>query len=94
MADFAEVSFKGTRKGYFAYEALDLVPGAPVIVEAGRGEDLGEITALGSIAERKCETSGGCATPLPERRVLTLSSGSQSRRQHIRLLETIEMETE
>ena len=70
MADFAEVSFKGTRKGYFAYEALDLAPGAPVIVEASRGEDLGEITALGSIAERKCETSGGCATPLPEKRVL------------------------
>jgi len=73
MADFAEVSFKGTRKGYFAYEALDLVPGAPVIVEAGRGEDLGEITALGSIAERKCETSGGCATPLPKRRVLRVA---------------------
>ena len=70
MAAFAEVRFKGTRKGYFTYEALDLVPGAPVIVEADRGEDLGEITALGSIAERKCATSGGCATPLPEKRVL------------------------
>ena len=73
MAGFAEVRFKGTRKGYFAYEALDLVPGAPVIVEADRGEDLGEITALGSIAERKCATSGGCATPLPEMRVLRVA---------------------
>ena len=73
MAAFAEVRFKGTRKGYFAYEALDLVPGDPVIVEADRGEDLGEITALGSIAERKCATSGGCATPLPEMRVLRVA---------------------
>ena len=77
MAAFAEVRFKGTRKGYFAYEALDLVPGAPVIVEADRGEDLGEITALGSIAERKCATSGGCATPLPEKRVLRVSGEAE-----------------
>ncbi len=47
MAGFAEVRFKGTRKGYFAYETLDLAPGAHVIVEADRGEDFGEITALG-----------------------------------------------
>ena len=77
MAAFAEVRFKGTRKGYFAYEALDLVPGAPVIVEADRGEDLGEITALGSIAERQCATSGGCATPLPEKRVLRVAGEAE-----------------
>ena len=77
MAAFAEVRFKGTRKGYFAYEALDLVPGTPVIVEADRGEDLGEITALGSIAERKCATSGGCATPLPEKRVLRVAGEAE-----------------
>ena len=73
MASFAEVRFKGTRKDYFAYEALDLVPGTSVIVEADRGEDLGEITALGSIAEQKCSTSGGCSTPLPEMRVLRVA---------------------
>ena len=73
MADFAEVRFKGTRKDYFAYEALDLVPGVLVIVEADRGEDLGEITSLGSIAERKCATSGACSTPLPELRVLRVA---------------------
>ncbi len=77
MADFAEVRFKGTRKGYFAYEALDLVPGALVIVEADRGEDLGEITSLGSIAERKCATSGACATPLPESRVIRVARESE-----------------
>ena len=78
MASFAEVRFKGTRKGYFAYEALDLAPGARVIVEADRGEDLGEITALGSIAERKCSSSGGCATPLPELRVLRVAREAES----------------
>ncbi|RMH18606.1 MAG: stage 0 sporulation protein [Gemmatimonadetes bacterium] len=77
MAGFAEVRFKGTRKEYFAYEGLDLEPGAAVIVEADRGEDLGEVTALGSIAERKCSSSGGCATPLPERRVLRLATESE-----------------
>ena len=89
MAGFAEVRFKGTRKGYFAYEALDLVPGASVIVEADRGEDLGEITALGSIAERKCATSGGCATPLPEMRVLRVAREAEcSRVEELRADET------
>jgi hypothetical protein len=65
MAVFAEVRFKGSRKDYFSCEELDVEPGAHVIVEADRGEDLGRVTALGSIAERKCSASGGCATPLP-----------------------------
>ncbi len=77
MAGFAEVRFKGTRKGYFTYETLDLAPGAHVIVEADRGEDLGEITALGSIAERKCSSSGGCSTPLPEMRVLRVAGEAE-----------------
>ena len=67
---FAEVRFKGTRKDYFTYGALALAPGQHVIVEADRGEDLGEVAALGTIAERKCSSSGGCATPVPEKRVL------------------------
>ncbi|MSR36573.1 MAG: hypothetical protein EXR95_08015 [Gemmatimonadetes bacterium] len=70
---FAEVRFKGTRKEYFTFDAMDLVPGQHVIVEADRGEDLGEITALGTIAQRKCSSSGGCSTPVPERRVVRLA---------------------
>ena len=58
---FAEIRFKGTRKDYFTYEAMDLAPGAHVIVEADRGEDLGEVAALGAIAQRKCSSSGGCS---------------------------------
>jgi cell fate regulator YaaT (PSP1 superfamily) len=74
---FAEVRFKGTRKEYFAFEALDLVPGQHVIVEADRGEDLGQITALGTIAQRKCSSSGGCATPVPERRVVRVARADE-----------------
>lgn len=74
MAGFAEVRFKGTRKDYFTFRGLDLRPGAHVIVEADRGEDLGEVTALGTLAERKCASSdGGCPSPAPERRVLRLA---------------------
>ena len=70
MSGFAEVRFKGTRRGYFNTGGLDLTPGDRVIVQADRGEDFGQVTALGSIAERKCSSSGGCSTPTPIVRVL------------------------
>jgi len=71
MAGFAEIRFKGTRKEYFSYTALDLRPGQHVIVQADRGEDLGEVSATGVIAERKCSSSnGGCATPAPDHSVV------------------------
>lgn len=73
MADFAEVRFKGTRKAYYTYRELDLHPGATVVVEADRGEDLGEVSAVGAIAERKCSSSGGCATPTPDKRILRIA---------------------
>jgi cell fate regulator YaaT (PSP1 superfamily) len=74
MAGFAEVRFKGSRKSYFGFADLDLCPGQRVIVEADRGEDLGEVSALGAIAERKCSSSaGGCATPAPEKRILRIA---------------------
>lgn len=73
MTAFAEVRFKGTRKSYYSVEDLDVRPGRYVIVQAERGEDLGEVSALGAIAERKCSSSGGCATPIPELRVLRLA---------------------
>ncbi len=73
MAEFAEVHFKGNRREYFTAEEMSLRPGQQVIVEADRGEDLGEITAVGLIAERKCSSSGGCSTPVPEKRVLRVA---------------------
>ena len=71
---FAEVCFKGTRKDYFTYPpTLPLKPGQHVMVEADRGENLGEVSAVGAIAERKCSSSGGCSTPVPDKRVLRLA---------------------
>ena len=70
---FAEVRFKGTRKEYFSYAGLDLLPGSHVVVEAERGTDLGEVSAVGAIAERKCSSSGGCATPTPAHKVLRVA---------------------
>ena len=73
-AGFAEISFKGNRKAYFGYTNLDLRPDLHVIVEADQGRDLGKVTAVGAIAERKCSSSnGGCATPAPEKKVLRIA---------------------
>ena len=81
MAGFAEIRFKGTRKGYFTYRGMEVRPGAHVVVEADRGEDLGEITALGTIAERKCKTSeGGCPTPAPDKKILRLAEPTEVER--------------
>ena len=77
MGGFAEVGFKGTRKDYFTFTGLALRPGTSVIVEADRGEDLGTVKALGTIAERKCSASGGCATPAPEKRVLRVARNDE-----------------
>ena len=75
MSGFAEVSFKGTRKAYYGYAGVELLPGQHVIVEADRGEDLGEVTATGVIAERKCSSaSDGCATPAPEKKIVRVAN--------------------
>jgi len=74
MASFVEIRFKGTRRDYYANRGLELAPGSYVFVEADRGEDLGEVTAMGSLAERKCSSSaGGCATPAPAKKVLRVA---------------------
>lgn len=73
MSTFAEVGFKGNRKDYFIATDLTLRIGKHVIVEADRGKDLGRILALGIIAERKCSASGGCDTPVPDRRVVRIA---------------------
>ena len=82
MSGFAEVRFKGTRKAYYAFAPARtrVAPGAAVIVEADRGEDLGRVSATGSIAERKCSGSGGCTTPTPQKRILRLAREDEVRR--------------
>jgi cell fate regulator YaaT (PSP1 superfamily) len=72
-----EVRFKGTRKVYFLWPGEEpLRVGDAVIVEAERGRDLGHITAVGELAEKKCGGCSGCSTspvaeePVPLKRVL------------------------
>jgi cell fate regulator YaaT (PSP1 superfamily) len=60
VSQTVEVRFKGTRKAYFLWpgeEALRV--GEAVVVEAERGRDLGRVTAIGDVAEKKC--GGGCS---------------------------------
>jgi cell fate regulator YaaT (PSP1 superfamily) len=78
---FAEIRFKGDRKEYFSYIDLDVRPGQHVIVQADRGEDLGEVSAIGTIAERKCSSSsGGCATATPKHAILRVAHDEEVRR--------------
>jgi cell fate regulator YaaT (PSP1 superfamily) len=61
MTQTVEVRFKGTRKAYFLWDndADPLRVKDPVIVEVERGRDLGRVTAVGDMAEKKC---GGCTS--------------------------------
>jgi len=95
MTGFAEIRFKGTRKSYYSYSGLELRPGQQVIVEADRGEDLGEVSAVGAIAERKCSSSGGgCATPAPEKKVLRVARNDEVKRSENRRADEARVRTE
>jgi cell fate regulator YaaT (PSP1 superfamily) len=61
MSQTIEVRFKGTRKAYFTWsdEADPIRVQDCVIVEVERGRDLGRVTAVGDLAEKKC---GGCSS--------------------------------
>ena len=66
MSQTVEVGFKGTRRGYFTTPAdgEPLRVGESVVVEAERGRDLGRITAVGAVAEKKCGGAcTGCSVP-------------------------------
>lgn len=62
MTQLVEVRFKGNRKEYFSSTDTAVAIGMSVIVEVERGQDLGEVTATGSVAEKKCGTGcSGCS---------------------------------
>ena len=64
MSQTVEVRFKGTRKAYFVWgdEADPIRVKDAVIVEVERGRDLGRVTAVGDVADKKCGSScSGCA---------------------------------
>ncbi|MEO6057852.1 MAG: regulatory iron-sulfur-containing complex subunit RicT [Gemmatimonadales bacterium] len=60
MNQTVEVRFKGTRKGYFLWNAAEapLRTGEDVLVDVERGRDLGRVTAVGDVAAKKC--AGAC----------------------------------
>jgi cell fate regulator YaaT (PSP1 superfamily) len=60
VSQTVEVRFKGTRKVYFLWSGEEpLRVGEAVLVEVERGRDLGRVTAIGDLAEKKC--GGGCS---------------------------------
>ena len=64
MSQTVEVRFKGTRKAYFSWgdEADPIRIKDAVIVEVERGRDLGRVTAVGDMADKKCGSGcSGCA---------------------------------
>jgi cell fate regulator YaaT (PSP1 superfamily) len=69
-----EVGFKGNRKEFFLWESDDAPPnGAPVIVDADRGEDYGRVVSTGDEAERRSARvphglAGAPATRIAKRR--------------------------
>jgi cell fate regulator YaaT (PSP1 superfamily) len=78
MSQTLEVRFKGTRKGYFIWdaEADPIKVKEAVIVEVERGRDLGRVTAVGDMAEKKCGSCTSCAVgdtveePAPPKQVI------------------------
>ncbi len=70
MGATVEVRFKGNRRSFFRWGEEDQPPLAvddPVVVEVERGRDLGHVSAVGEVAERKCGGCTSCDTgaPLP-----------------------------
>jgi len=79
-----EVRFKGNRKAYFTWEEeAALGVGDPVVVTVERGQDLGHVSALGDVAERKCDIAcAGCAAgeaPAPTGRITRRASSEEAR---------------
>ncbi|MGH7668070.1 MAG: PSP1 domain-containing protein [Gemmatimonadaceae bacterium] len=79
MAHLIEVAFKGNRKDFFIWEQDDLPPvKAPVVVEADRGEDIGQVHAVGDLAaKRNAGASHGYGAGLPARRARRLASNEE-----------------
>ena len=83
MSDLIEVAFKGNRKEFFTWE--DVVPppapSAHVIVEGDRGEDLGQVHAVGELAEKRfAGVAHGKATGAATRRVMRLATRDEIKR--------------
>ncbi len=67
MPELIEVRFKGNRKDVYRWDAdTALAVGDAVVVEAERGLDLGIVSAVGEVAQKKCGIGcNGCAVAAP-----------------------------
>jgi cell fate regulator YaaT (PSP1 superfamily) len=78
-----EVSFKGNRKEFFAWDGAEPPPvRAPVIVEADRGEDLGRVHAVGELAAKRSRgTPHGLGEGAPGKHARRLATADDLRRE-------------
>lgn len=82
MSDLIEVAFKGNRKEFFTWEDVVPPPAPPahVIVEGDRGEDLGQVHAIGDLAEKRfAGVAHGKAIGDATRRIVRLATRDEIR---------------
>ena len=83
MSDLIEVAFKGNRKEFFRWEDVVPPPAPPthVIVEGDRGEDLGQVHAVGELAEKRyAGVPHGVSIGEATRRVVRIAKTEEIRR--------------
>lgn len=83
MSDLIEVAFKGNRKEFFRWEDVVPPPAPPahVIVEGDRGEDLGQVHAIGELAEKRyAGVAHGRMLGEATRRVMRLATRDEIKR--------------
>lgn len=83
MSDLIEVAFKGNRKEFFRWEDVVPPPAPPthVIVEGDRGEDLGQVHAIGELAEKRyAGVAHGVLIGEATRRVIRIAKTEEIRR--------------
>ena len=83
MSDLIEVAFKGNRKEFFRWEDVVPPPAPPthVIVEGDRGEDLGQVHAVGALAEKRyAGVAHGVAIGEATRRVVRIAKDDEVKR--------------
>ena len=81
--EIIEVAFKGNRREFFLWDQGEPPAfGAPVIVDADRGEDLGLVHSTGAAARGRCERCAhGLGSARPERRVMRVATRDEARRE-------------